>query len=1116
MTRVSSLPLWAARPVTAFACLVAVALAVPLHAQEEPAGAAPAHEAPVEEAPVQETPAEGAAAEERSADVAQSEQQPAPTAETVDTIPVETAKEEAPGASQLDTIEVTGSRIKRTDYETESPILVIKREDIDRTGLVSIGDILQNLPQAGAALSRSFNNGGNGATEIDLRNLGSNRVLVLVNGRRWVNGVSAFNTSAVDLNTIPISVIDSIEILKDGASAIYGSDAIAGVINIKTRRDFVGAETRGHFEATDQGDGISKLMSFSGGTVAGKTSVFFDVSYVDQGPLRSSDREETSIPKFGIPRDNMSRGSRFMEYGNTIFIPTANNAQAINAAAGMPQGGVLSACPDITLGLGLVEGIPVLPLPAGSVVPLCDLTLDRAAHAAGTVAFKRVDMNIDAYNYAPRNYLVTPSERTGIYGQLSHQFLDQVRFSSEILYNMRKSSQELAETPDGLGDLLGVKPFDLGYVASDNPYNPTNPASPYYIPGTEAQDIGRGDPAAGLVGLGATLRRFKELGPRIFSQNVDTMRVGGGFDGSIEALAHLYSWDAGFVFGENRLSSTDQNLVDNERLARASGPLNDCVSVEDETAGTVSPAPPIASGCVPFDWFGGPGSLTPEMLDYIRYTAVDSSKQRQRLAYANVATEFPEFDEFLAGPLGAAFGLEYREEFYTAQPDPLKVNQTSSTNSVGPTRGAYDVQEAYLELRAPVVADREWIRDLEVSVAGRFSQYSSFGDNLSGKFGVRYRPTDELILRSTYSTAFRAPAITDLYLGQAISFPVVEDPCGKDPADQTPAEQQNCQADGATGQATSQIPTVFGGNPDLEPELADTLSAGFVWSPERLPDFNLYLDWYNIEIEDFIGALGPNDVLALCYSAPQRAYCDAVHRNDSGQLVQIDAVFQNFAKVAVEGVDFNADWILPLPENIAKNVPGQFQWVLDAAYVTKYDQTVPTTTGEETIGLVGIDFGGSGGIPRWKVNTGLNWRLANWEATWNVRYIHHLWESCDDGLGDPGARGQVLENPTPVLSLEQYGLCSDTNNPSALFGYSVAEDGTVTPGKANELKATYYNDVQGTYSVPDWNAKLTFGVVNLLDQDPPASRGAFADSYNKAIYDPWGSRTPYLRVHVGF
>ena len=317
-------------------------------------------------------------------------------AEAVETIPVESTEVAPPAAApvaedatKLDTIEVTGSRIKRSDYETAQPILVIKREDIERTGMVSIGDILQNLPQAGAALSRAFNNGGNGATEVDLRNLGSQRVLVLVNGRRWVGGVSQFNTSGVDLNTIPISVIDSIEILKDGASAVYGSDAIAGVVNIKTRRDYVGAEVRGHFDATDQGDGVQQLLSFAGGTVAGKTSVFFDVSYVNQGELFSGSRKQSAVPLFGT---GLTRGSGFSPFGRDLFVPTNDNANAINAAAGEPQAGPNAPCYDIS---GLVTDLP--PPPAGGALSICDLSLDRATFPTGAVDFIRYDVNEHAY-----------------------------------------------------------------------------------------------------------------------------------------------------------------------------------------------------------------------------------------------------------------------------------------------------------------------------------------------------------------------------------------------------------------------------------------------------------------------------------------------------------------------------------------------------------------------------------------------------------------------------------------------------------------------------------------------------------------------------------------------
>ena len=164
----------------------------------------------------------------------------------------------AEGSTELGAIQITGSRLRRTDFETAQPVLVLTREDIERTGLVSIGDILQNIPQAGAALNTAFNNGGTGATEIDLRNLGSNRVLVLVNGRRWVGGVRTLNTSGVDLNTIPISIIDSIEVLKDGASAIYGSDAIAGVIVTSGKREFLaGADIEKVHAITDPAEAFA-------------------------------------------------------------------------------------------------------------------------------------------------------------------------------------------------------------------------------------------------------------------------------------------------------------------------------------------------------------------------------------------------------------------------------------------------------------------------------------------------------------------------------------------------------------------------------------------------------------------------------------------------------------------------------------------------------------------------------------------------------------------------------------------------------------------------------------------------------------------------------------------
>jgi iron complex outermembrane recepter protein len=1199
MTRkILGLPFGAARLLVSIVFVMGLGRATAGLAQEEapPADIPPENAAPAE-APPAEAPADAAAA---PADAA-----PADPAGEVGSVPVDpapTADQQAQqeagdkSGTQLDTIEVTGSRIKRSDYETESPILVISRADIEKSGMVSIGEILQNLPQAGAALSRAFNNGGNGATEVDLRNLGSNRVLVLVNGRRWVGGTNPLNTSGVDLSTIPISVIDSIEVLKDGASAVYGSDAIAGVINIKTKRDFVGAEARGHWDATIKGDGQQKLISLAAGTVAGKTSVFFNIDYVDQDALFSGKRHKSSFPTYGT---GTSRGSSFSPYGRLIFIPTNNNANAINSLAGATPTET-APCYDITAGLGSnttvydgngtaptdtpagqVPGAPatgqplITPnfptnLPAGGGAYLCDLTINPATFvlgnsnpsldappgtnpAIGHQDWIRWDANTTAWNYAPMNYLITPVQRSSIYGQISHQILDNLRFSSELLYNHRTSQQQLAETPVACGDAFGhVRPFELCNITMDDPYNPTNPQSPHYIPGTQPQDI-----AIENV-LGSMLRRFTELGPRLFTQRVDTSRVGMGLDGSFggdglfadkpvlgTVFNRLYSWDAGWANTATQSSDTDAGLIDGARLAKAS---NGCTGLDDDDA----------TDCVPVDWFGGPNSLTPEMINYIAYTGVDQTRQTQNLGYANISSEIGEMSRWLAGPLGVALGLEYRKEYFDLHPDPLKVNTTSSTNSIKPTNGSYDAKEAYVELRIPALADvmfdnvpglnkigylkgRSFVKELEVSLAGRYSQYSGFGDNISGKGGIRYKPYDDLILRTTYSSAFRAPAITDLYLGQLVSFAPTVDVCagrnGKDRDGERGIEnvRANCDAENAASQQlSSQIPTTFGGNPDLKPETAHTLSAGFVYSPSYIQDFNVYFDWYSVHLKNFISPIGSQLILDLCYRAPpgQRAYCDLVSRGEedpsngfTGRPLQtINAVFQNFSGVEVEGIDMNADWILPLPEVIQQY--GSFKWQIDVAHVTKWVAIVPTGLGTEEQGAIGLSFGGFGGIPRTKFNTGLGFSRGNWEASWNIRYIHRLTEFCDDGRQDTGAPHQsasegVLGNPTKVNSLSEYGLCSEPNAGEHTVQSIDPTTGQVTETRTvyeprNEMKWIAYHDVQGNYSLPNWNTKITFGVNNLFNQDPPLTYTAFADSYEKSIYDTYDSMTPYVGFQVSF
>lgn len=1085
----------------------------------------------------------------------------------------------AEGSTELGAIQITGSRLRRTDFETAQPVLVLTREDIERTGLVSIGDILQNIPQAGAALNTAFNNGGTGATEIDLRNLGSNRVLVLVNGRRWVGGVRTLNTSGVDLNTIPISIIESIEILKDGASAIYGSDAIAGVINIKTRRDFSGMEFRGQYgvltekstdevggdfnfrlsaependftgggpynaapagertgEAKFQDDGQTFTVNLSAGSVGRDSSVFVDVSYTKIQPVFAGSRNTPSYPNVGrIMGSNQdgffhSRGSLFTPGANLVFVPTDTNAAALNNAALSGTTGQandpLSICypiidandtvNDTVAGeTGIDLGLPLSGAAGG--VNLCVAETLQAAfpeqrgnrpdYGHQYVPF---DFNLDGYNYAPINYLITPQERSSIFSQFTHQITPDVSFAGEFLYNNRRSQQLLAQQPLAAGDLFSPLSFSLAYVAQDNPYNPTNPMSPYYIPGAQAQDIGRSDPAAELIGLGAVLRRMLESGPRVFSQDVNTMRIGGGLEGQLMFGSRFFAWDAGVVYNESRQTDITTGEYDMTRVARALGPLAECVG------DGVAPLPQDAVGCIPLNMFGPIGSVTQAQLDYVTANTKDQDRARQWFAYANVATEIEELSRILAGPLGVAMGVETRQELFESIPDTAKIQGTNANLSEQPTKGSYSVQEAYMELGIPVVEGLPFADSVNLSVAGRFSKYAILDrtfTNFSHKFGLEYRPMPGLLIRSTVSEAFRAPAITDLFLGQSTSFPSLNDPCDDYANSDSENVQTNCANDGVPGnftEARSQLPSTFGGNPNLEPETADTLSAGFVWSPDFIQDFNIALDWYNVVVEDFITFPGATTVLAACYQADpnNRQLCEFVERNPDGSIANVSNIAANLAEREVEGVDMNIDWRLPFE---VLEPYGNFKVVLDLAYTTKLEQSTLALDEDgnpvkSTFNFAGLGFG-TAAVPRSKINASLDWDLGAWNAAWAVRYVHSFDEFCDDGRGEEGraANPGVLANPTPVLSNEEAGLCD---------GVSRNVGGDVLA--INEVESVFYHDMLVGYDFAKYKTAVTFGVRNVFNQNPPLHANAFSSSYDPTVHEFEDSREMYVRFIKNF
>ena len=964
--------------------------------------------------------------------------------ETVNTVKVKSSVKDGDAvpagddATELDALEVTGSRIKRTDYETAQPVLSIGREQIERTGLSSIGDLIQNLATAGSALNTTNNNGGNGSVEVDLRNLGSARTLVLVNGRRWVNGLRSNSSASVDLNTIPVSVIERVEVLKDGASAVYGSDAIAGVINIITRNNYQGVDLRsqvgGYFEDSD---GMTQQHSVSIGSLAGATSVFTDISYTRQDDVFARNREIAKVPQFGTGN---TRGSSATPQGRFLFVPQAANN-------------------------------PCAASPFFQATGLCNLTLTDGEDGVEASDFRDFTAD-DRYNFAPLNYILTPNERTSIFSSVSHDFGNvlfgnPVTFQGEFLYNIRKSAQQLAETPLFVGDLAGP-PFDTLVVAADQVFNPFD------------QELGRANGAGeGSAFIG---RRFTELGTRNFSQTVDTYRFGGGFKGSFDLLGSFMSWESGMTFAESRNAGKTEGLLNLDRVRKALGPAGDCAA---------------DANCVPLNLFGGQfngGSITPDQLAYVAYTGQDSTRQTQRSAYVYLSNELFNLP---AGPVGAAYGLEIRRDAFEDTPDPLVQSSASSTNRALPTKGSVDVKEAYVEFNVPVLSGVAMAESLDLSVAGRYSDYDTFGNDTNYKFGVRWKPYSDLLVRGTVSTAFRAPSVSDLFLGLSDSNPGVGDPCsdytgaigGGQPA--SAEVQANCAADGVPANYTQINPQLLerqGGNPNLTPEEADTFTAGFVFSPEFVEDLNIYVDWYRIELENAITTLGSETILNNCYTTAARSStCAFITRDGSGNIKEIKNLFVNIGAIDVEGVDFAFDYTLPSLPYLSDL--GTFKVAMDSAYLIEFTEFVAAADGSLTpTSRQGTNDGQDpAAYPRFKANTDILWNQGPMRASWTTRYIHKQIETCFDGIGP---------------SLTALGRCSlpDFDDPSK---------------SKNKIGSTFYHDVQFGYNFADSNFDVTVGVNNVLDRDPPISTSAFANSFDVQTYDVPG-RFGYLRLRKSF
>ncbi|HET6546679.1 MAG TPA: TonB-dependent receptor [Rhodanobacteraceae bacterium] len=914
-------------------------------------------------------------------------------------------------AQRLEAIEVTGSRIKKAEVEGQTPVQIITAEDIAATGLGSIGDVIQQLSVSGSSLNTKFNSAGNfgfppdgggvgsGSTTISLRNLGAKRTLILVDGLRWVSESSASGVSAaVDLNTIPASIVDHIEILTDGASSLYGSDAIAGVVNIITKKKQDGAGVHAYYGNYSTGDGETWSGDVSLGGSGDRWEFFMDASQYNQNRISAADWEQSFFP---VPGTGLDNGSSATPNGRFVF------------AAPNDFGGL---CPD----------------------SFCNLSGNGTT--AGTPALGDFHQwsDADRFNYAPFNLLLTPSKRKAIFAQGSYRLTDHVNWTMKALYNTRDSVNEAAPEPIFLGS-EGATGGLSDHVGVDvtNPYNPFGITL---------------DPNGLLIG-----RRPIEGGPRVFSQSVDTRYFSTGVNGDFSAGDRDFYWDVNYVNSENKATQTVTGTYNIAHIQQALGPLDECT------------AP-----CVPLNVFGGPGTITPDMLDYILFTENDRSKQKLDAFTANISGGLFQLP---AGSLDFATGFEHRKLSGSYTPDSLVTAGESNGVPSGPTDGSYTVNEYYLELNAPLVTDAAFAKRIDLSAATRYSDYSNFGSTTNSKFGLRWQLGDQFTLRGTWAEGFRAPSIGELF-GTFSRFDAsLQDPCNHATGDIA----ANCAALGVPDpanfeQSNTQISVVTGGNPSLQPETSRGLTLGAVYSPDwaantswsqRL-DFDV--TWYKIKVEDAIQASDAQTQLDRCVATTDPLFCSGITRSSGGNINHFDNTLFNLGRVETRGYDFGVSWLGN------ETGIGHFAASVQATRVSSYE-AIATDSGLAEPRTVGFEVADSA-IPEWRTTARASWTIADVTIGWAARYISDLTESCAAATG--------------------YPICSDP----------------VT--NTNHLGATTFHDLRLSWKLPTrFDMTVAGGVNNVFARDPPVCLSCSLNGYDASTYDLPG-RFAYIEASVKF
>ena len=958
--------------------------------------------------------------------------------------PTPAAAPAAAAAPALQEVVVTGSRIVQPGLSSISPVTAISAKDIASQGVTSVEDVLNNLPQVMAEQGAMASNGATGTATVNLRGLGPQRTLVLVDGKRMMPGQPTtvpLNANAADLDNIPIALVERVDVLTGGAAAIYGADAVAGVVNFVMDDHFQG------FEIDVTGSGYQHNQHSPYAQYTAKAGFGSAASSVFDGATK-----DVTMILGGNFADGKGNAVAYVGYRNTGSVLESDRdfsrcTLATSHDVSVPGTGTIACSGSSNSATGRFFNAGFLPGTSAPAFLSPTLTVDPAT---GTFV---PYTSTDAYNYGALNYYMRPDVRWNA-GSFAHFNIDDNhQVYGSIMFMDDDSVAQIAPSAAFIGTGTGSI---NGNPDGEDVINCNNPL----LSDQEASTIGCASHSLALSNTQTVQmligRRNVEGGNRLTDTRHTSYRFVLGSKGQ---LSNDVSYDVYAQDGVTQRNDFNSNDLYKPSVANALDAVLDPKTGNVVCAANANGASG-APGCVPWNIWGT-GPVSPAAVAYMETPGIVTGVAEERVFHADFTSDLTDHGWKLPTAnegLGLNFGAEYREEFMKVEPDYVELTgDLTGTGSPAPAMNAgYGVKEAFLEARLPLIQDKPFVKEISVDMAYRYSKYDVGYTTNTYKFGVDYSPDSSLRFRGGYNRAVRAPNIAELFADDIVALDGSKDPCaGSSTSSPASATTGQCARSGLTptqygtfgtpGNPAGQYNGLVGGNPKLKPEIADTYTFGIVATPAALPAFSATLDFFDIKIKDLISSYGANLIVDQCVFDDNPQFCSMVHRDSAGSLWfstagYVDDPLLNLGYEKTNGVDVSA--------NYTQNVGpwGSLRFNLIGTYTASFDiEPFPGSGDYNCAGYFGATCGNP--LPKWRDTL-----TVGWATPWHGLGLEARWRHI-------GSTEVELANPSPLLA--------------GKFGAPI-----------QWLGSRDYLDLVGSDQIFG-GVLLQVGVNNVLDKDPP-------------------------------